>query len=56
MDLDALIHRKFPPITRQYDAKDAVDLQSGAARPSLRASRFVGLKSAKSSPQEKRHH
>jgi hypothetical protein len=30
MDLDALIHRKFPPITRQYGAKDAVDLQSNA--------------------------
>ncbi len=30
MKLDALIHRKFPPITRQYEAKDTVDLQSSA--------------------------
>jgi hypothetical protein len=30
MNLDALIHRKFPPITQQYEAKDTVDLQSSA--------------------------
>ena len=30
MNLDALIHRQFPPITQQYDAKDTVDLQSSA--------------------------
>jgi len=28
--LDALTHRKFPPITQQYDARDTVDLQSSA--------------------------
>lgn len=28
----------------------------GAARPSLRTSRFVCLRSVESSPQEKRHH
>jgi ribosomal protein S10 len=71
MNLDALIHRKFPPITQQSAAEDTVDFQSsaivstarrldhevrGAARASLRTSRFVCLKSVKSSPQEKRHH
>jgi hypothetical protein len=127
MNLDALIHRKFPPITQQYDAEDTLDLPSsaivfttrrldhevrvldlggshragltalgstsnttllvghfravggsrrqeippsktsysrrfrregisGAARSSLRTSRFICLKSVKSSPQEKRHH
>jgi hypothetical protein len=73
MNLDALIHRKFPPITQQYDAKGSRPQEippskasysrgfrgegiSGAARPSLRTSRFVCLKSVKSSPQEKRHH
>jgi len=25
MNLDALTHRKFPPITQQYDAKDTVE-------------------------------
>jgi hypothetical protein len=54
MNLEALIRRKFPPITRRYEAKDTVDLQSGAARHSSRIS--VCLKSVKSSPQEKRHH
>jgi hypothetical protein len=78
MNLDALIHRKFPPVTRQYDAEGTLDLQSSVivfttrrldhevrvldlgsshrAGPSLRTSRFVCLKSVKSSPREKRHH
>jgi hypothetical protein len=64
MNLDALIHRKFPPITQQSDAKDAVDLQSSAIVFTARRldhevrvlDLVVCLKSVKSSPQEKRHH
>ena len=64
MNLDALIHRKFPPITRQYDAKDTVDLQSSAIVFTTRRldhevrvlDLVVCLKSVKSSPQEKCHH
>jgi hypothetical protein len=37
MNLDALIHRKFPPITQQYDAKDTIWRPGYRAMPITRA-------------------
>jgi hypothetical protein len=59
MNLDALIQRKFPPITQQSDAGDTVDFQSSAIVSTARRLDHevrVLLKSVKSPPQEKRHH